>query len=59
MKTLDVIAVQQPSYLYDFGDEYWDSLGELAHELQPWRAELDSGVRVVLSGFAAAVAATG
>ena len=49
MKALDVIAVQQPSYLYDFGDEYRESLGELAHELQPWRAELDAGVRVVLS----------
>ncbi len=49
MKALDVIAVQQPSYLHDFGDEYRDSLGELAHELQPWRAELDAGVRVVIS----------
>lgn len=49
MKALDVIAVQQPSYLHDFGDEYHDSLGDLAHELQPFRAELDAGVRVVLS----------
>src|SRR5262249_37483691 len=33
----------------DYGDEYIDSLGEHAHELQPWRDELDAGVRVVIS----------
>ena len=49
MRTLGVIAVQQPSYLFDYGDEYLASLGELAHELQPWRDELDAGVRVVIS----------
>jgi predicted amidohydrolase YtcJ len=46
---LGVIAVNQPSYLFDFGDEYAELLGDLAHELQPWRAELDAGVRVVIS----------
>jgi predicted amidohydrolase YtcJ len=49
MGAMGVIAVQQPSYLHDFGDEYHESLGELAHELQPFRAELDAGIRVVLS----------
>jgi predicted amidohydrolase YtcJ len=41
--------VDQPTYLFDYGDEYLESLGELAHDLQPWRDELDAGVRVVIS----------
>jgi predicted amidohydrolase YtcJ len=49
MRAVDAIAVGQPSYLFDFGDEYLASLGEHAHELQPWRSELDAGVRVVIS----------
>jgi predicted amidohydrolase YtcJ len=49
MRALDVTAVQQPSYLFDYGDEYLASLGDHAHELQPWRSELDAGVRVVIS----------
>jgi predicted amidohydrolase YtcJ len=49
MRALGVMAVQQPSYLFDYGDEYLDSLGELAHDLQPWRTELNAGIRVVLS----------
>ena len=49
MRALGVIAVQQPTYLFDYGDEYLESLGELAHELQPWRDELEAGVRVVIS----------
>jgi predicted amidohydrolase YtcJ len=49
MRAMNVIAVQQPTYLHDFGDEYHESLGDLAHELQPFRAELDAGVRIVLS----------
>jgi predicted amidohydrolase YtcJ len=49
MRALDAIAVQQPSYLHDFGDEYHALLGDLAHDLQPYRDELDAGVRVVLS----------
>jgi predicted amidohydrolase YtcJ len=49
MRQLGVITVQQPTYLFDFGDEYEDLLGPLAHELQPWRAELDAGIRVVIS----------
>jgi predicted amidohydrolase YtcJ len=49
MRSLATIAVNQPSYLFDYGDEYLDSLGRHAHELQPWRTELDAGVRVVIS----------
>jgi len=49
MRALHVVAVHQPSYLFDYGDEYLDSLGGHAHDLQPWRAELDAGIRVVIS----------
>jgi predicted amidohydrolase YtcJ len=49
MRSLGAIAVNQPSYLFDYGDEYLASLGERAHELQPWRTELDADVRVVIS----------
>ena len=49
MRALDAIAVQQPSYLFDQGDRYLEMLGPLAHDLQPYRDELDAGVRVVLS----------
>ena len=49
MRALDVIAVQQPTYLFDYGDQYAAALGDRAHELQPWRTELDAGIRVVIS----------
>jgi predicted amidohydrolase YtcJ len=49
MASLGVIAVNQPSYLHDFGDEYAESLGKDADDLQPWRDELEAGVRVVIS----------
>jgi predicted amidohydrolase YtcJ len=49
MRSLGAITVNQPSYLFDYGDEYLASLGERTHELQPWRTELDAGVRVVIS----------
>ena len=49
MAALNVTAVLQPSYLHDFGDEYLQSLGDHAHELQPNRAMLSRGVRLVLS----------
>jgi predicted amidohydrolase YtcJ len=49
MRRLDVVAVNQPSYLYDFGDEYAGALGDHVHDLQPWRDELDAGVRLVIS----------
>lgn len=52
MRDLGVITVNQPSYLYDSGDEFLARLGERAHRLQPLREERDAGVRVVLSSDA-------
>jgi len=52
MRDLGVITINQPSYLYDSGDEFIVRLGDRAHRLQPIRAELDDGVRVVLSSDA-------
>ena len=49
MRDLGVIAVCQPSYLHDSGDEFLDAMPAIAHRLQPLRAELDLGIRVVLS----------
>lgn len=49
MAGLGVITVNQPSYLVDSGDEFLVRLGARAARLQPWRSELDAGVRVVLS----------
>ncbi len=49
MRDLGVIAVCQPSYLYDSGDEFLDAMPGIAHRLQPLRSELDLGIRVVLS----------
>ena len=46
---LGVVTVNQPSYLFDSGDEFLDRLGSRAHGLIPLRSELDAGVRVVLS----------
>jgi len=49
MRHLGAIAVNQPSYVHDFGDEYAAMLGDNVHDLQPWRDELEAGVRVVIS----------
>src|SRR5579859_4278978 len=49
MRDLGVIAVCQPSYLHDSGDDFLDAMPGIAHRLQPLRAELDLGIRVVLS----------
>jgi predicted amidohydrolase YtcJ len=49
---LGVIPVNQPGYLYDFGDSFLRTLGEKAHRLQPLRDELDRGIGVVLSSDA-------
>ena len=53
MRDLGVIAVCQPSYLHDSGDEFLDGMGRRvpgsAHRLQPLRDELDLGIRMVLS----------
>lgn len=49
MAGLGVIPISQPGYLYDFGDTFLRTLGERAHCLQPFRAELALGIPVVLS----------
>jgi predicted amidohydrolase YtcJ len=49
MARLGAITVNQPSYLFDSGDEFLANLGERAHSLQPLRDELLAGVRVVIS----------
>ncbi|MGH3273760.1 MAG: amidohydrolase, partial [Streptosporangiaceae bacterium] len=49
MAALGVITVNQPSYLVDRGDEFLATLGPRALRLAPLRAELDAGVRVVIS----------
>jgi predicted amidohydrolase YtcJ len=49
MRDLNVIAVCQPGYLHDSGDNFLDAMPGVAHRLQPLRAELDQGIRVVLS----------
>jgi hypothetical protein len=49
MARLGVIAVNQPNYLHDQGDEFLIRLGGRAHRLQPMRAELAAGVQIALS----------
>lgn len=49
MRDLGVVAVCQPSYLRDSGDDFLDRLPGRAHRLQPLRAMLDLGIRVALS----------
>ncbi len=49
LRDLGIITVNQPSYLYDSGDEFLPRLGGRAHRLQPLRDELDLGIGVVLS----------
>lgn len=49
---LGVIPVNQPGYLYDFGDSFLRTLGPKAHRLQPLRDELNRGIEVVLSSDA-------
>jgi len=52
MARLGVIAVCQPNYLHDQGDEFLARLGDRAHRLIPMREELDAGVAVALSSDA-------
>jgi predicted amidohydrolase YtcJ len=49
MRDLGVIAVCQPGYLRDSGDEFLDRLPGRAHRLQPLRLALSLGIPVVLS----------
>src|SRR5581483_6189322 len=50
--SLGVIPVNQPSFLFDSGDDFIERLGDRAHRLQPMREELDLGIRPVLSSDA-------
>ena len=52
MVELGVIPVNQPNFLVDSGDDFLRHLGQRAHGLQPLRAELDAGIRPVLSSDA-------
>jgi predicted amidohydrolase YtcJ len=52
MARLGVIAINQPNYLHDLGDDFLARLGERAQWLQPMRAELNSGVRFAVSSDA-------
>ncbi len=49
---LGIIAVNQPRYLHDSGDEFLRRLGPRADRLQPLRDELTRGIAVVLSSDA-------
>ena len=49
MRAVGAIAVNQPSYLHEYGDAYAESLGDAVHDLQPSRDELHAGVKVVIS----------
>ena len=52
MAELGMIAVNQPNYLHDQGDEFLERFGDRGHRLQPMRAELNAGVRIALSSDA-------
>jgi predicted amidohydrolase YtcJ len=47
--SLGLIPVNQPTFLFDSGDEFLTTLGERAHGLQPIRSELDLGITAVIS----------
>jgi len=49
MADLGVITVNQPSYLYESGDDFLVRLPDRAQGLQPLRDEIRAGVRVVVS----------
>lgn len=46
---MGIIPINQPSYLYELGDSFIADFGDDVHQMQPWRDELDAGVRVVIS----------
>ncbi len=52
MARLGVVAVVQPNYLHDQGDEFLVRLGDRAQRLLPLRELLDAGVHVALSSDA-------
>ena len=46
---VEMIAVTQPSYLYEMGEQYLERIGDRATRLMPLRSMLDAGIRVVIS----------
>ena len=46
---VEMIAVTQPSYLYEMGEQYIERIGDRAARLMPLRSMLDAGIRVVIS----------
>ena len=52
MARLGVIAVNQPNYLHDQGDEFLSRLGDRARRLIPMREEIEAGVAIALSSDA-------
>jgi predicted amidohydrolase YtcJ len=49
MAELGVVAVSQPLFLHDFGDDFLAGLGDRGPGLLPLRSELERGIPVVLS----------
>jgi predicted amidohydrolase YtcJ len=49
---LGVVTINQPGYLFDFGEFFLDGLGDRAQGLQPLRAEKELGILVALSSDA-------
>jgi hypothetical protein len=50
MARLGIIAIDQPRYLHDAGDDFLVAYGpDRAHRFQPLRDQLDGGVRTVIS----------
>ena len=49
LSAVELIAVTQPSYLYEMGEQYIERIGGRAAQLMPWRSMLDAGIRVVIS----------
>ncbi len=52
MARLGVIAINQPNYLHDQGDEFLARLGDRAQRLIPMRDEIEKGVAIALSSDA-------
>jgi predicted amidohydrolase YtcJ len=49
MAALRVVTVNQPGYLFEFGDTLRSRMGDTTDRLQPLRDELRAGARVVIS----------
>lgn len=52
MARLGVVAVVQPNYLHDQGDEFLQRLGERGQRLLPLRDQIEAGVAIALSSDA-------